>query len=169
MEVIAAIHSRRSIRKYTEKKVSAEQVEMLINAAMSAPSAMNYQPWHFIVFNEDKSLNEIAAAIPHAEMVKSAPLAILICGDTKLDSTIEYIVQDCSAAIQNMLLAAHSFGLGACWIAVYPIKDVMQNVRNYLRLPDNIIPVSLISIGYPAEELPVENRFNPERVRFNRW
>jgi len=167
MDAVEAILSRRSIRKYTSQKISSDLVEELIKAATAAPSANNSQPWHFVIINERQILDSIPEFHPYSSMLYFAPLAIAVCGDSQASSS--YWVQDCSAATENILLAAHARGLGAVWLGIYPIKQRVQSLRELLALPENIIPLSLISLGYPAVSKTPENRLNPARVHFNRW
>ena len=136
---------------------------------MYAPSAMNYQPWHFVVIDEREAIDQIFKINPHAEMAKEAQLAIIVCGDSKLEMNIDYLVQDCSAATQNALLEIHALGLGAVWISSYPNTDTISGIRNYYGLPENIVPVSIISLGFPAEEVTAEERFNKSRIHKNKW
>ncbi|HKJ82199.1 MAG TPA: nitroreductase family protein [Ignavibacteriaceae bacterium] len=169
MDTFEAILNRRSIRKYTNEKISEEKIDKILKAAMYAPSAMNYQPWHFIVINKREAIDQIFNINPHAEMVKSAQLAIIVCGDIKLEMNIDYLVQDCSAATQNSLLAIHELGLGAVWVSSYPNKETIEGIRKYYGLPENIVPVSIISLGYPDEQVSTEDRFNKSRIHNNKW
>ncbi|HAF28968.1 MAG TPA: nitroreductase family protein [Bacteroidales bacterium] len=163
------ILTRRSIRKYTKQEVASNQVDTLIKAGMYAPSASNQQPRHFIVINESDILNKIAEVHPYAKMLKQAQLAILVCGDINLELSKDYWVVDCSAATQNILLAAHELGLGAVWLGIHPREERKSEIRNIFKLPENIQPMSLISIGYPAEEKEMPERFKPERIHYNAW
>ncbi len=167
METIQAINSRRSIRKYTSQKISDELIKKLLTAGMQAPSARNYQPWHFVITNDREILDQIPKLHPYADMMYQATLAILVCGDLKIEKSVEYISLDCSAATQNILLAAHALDLGAVWLGVYPRKDRMKGLKKLFKTPENIIPVSLISCGYPAEKIPPENRYNQSKIHFN--
>jgi nitroreductase len=169
MEAIEAILSRRSIRKYQATPVPEHALHQLLDAAMNAPSSSNGQPWHFVVVSDRKLLDEIPKFHPYSNMLKEAPLAVVVCGDTKLEKTKGVWVQDCSAATQNLLLAACALGLGSVWLGVYPIEERMSGTRNLLALPENIIPLGIIAIGYPGEVKPQANRFNPERVHRNKW
>ena len=169
MEVIEAILTRRSIRKYSREKVTDNQIEIILKAAMYAPSAMNQQPWHFIVIDDHKKLNLIMEVHPYSNMLKEAGLAILVCGDERLQLSKGYWMVDCGAATQNLLLAAHGIGLGAVWLGVHPREERKSGIRKIFHLPDHIQPFSLISIGYPAEEKPVPQRFKPERIHKNQW
>ncbi len=169
MDVLEAIFTRRSIRKYVDIDISKEIVDKLIEAAMYAPSARNLQPWHFVVVNNKETLLGLSKAHPYGSMLKTAKLAILVCGDIEIEKMEDYIVQDCSASTQNILLAAHALGLGAVWLGVHPREQRINNISKVLELPQNIIPVSLISIGYPAEEKQKPRRVIPERIHFNKW
>lgn len=169
MDAMDAILSRRSIRKYTAQPVSDEVIQELLEAAMSAPSAGNEQPWHFIVITERQILNEIPKFHPYSQMLRDAPVAILVCGDERLQKYEGYWVQDCSAATENILIAAQAKGLGAVWLGVYPVKGRVIGLRNLLDIPEHVTPFALISIGYPAEQKPRSNRYDASRVRHNRW
>ncbi|MBZ0198474.1 MAG: nitroreductase family protein [Ignavibacteriaceae bacterium] len=169
METFEAIFNRRSIRKYNNQKISNEQIKKMLEAAMAAPSAMNLQAWQFLVADERSVIESIVKAVPHAEMLKGAGAAILVCADESVEKSITYNMQNTAAAIQNILLAAHALGLGACWIAVHPLEDVEKNVRQLFNLPDTILPVAIISIGYPGEDLKGEDRYIAEKVHFNKW
>ena len=169
MDAIEAILTRRSIRKYIKKEISDENIKEFLEAAMSAPSAGNEQPWHFIIIDDPYLLNEIPSFHNHSQMLKDASLAILVCGDLNLDLHKGMWIQDCSAATQNILIAVHAKGLGAVWLGIYPRDDRMTGMKNLCKLPDNIIPFSLISIGYPAEKKPKSDRYNKSRIYNNTW
>ena len=169
MEVIEAILTRRSIRKYTTQDVPDEQVNILLNAAMHAPSAVNKQPWHFIVFR-DRAISEKTAEFhPNSYMLKNASLGILVCFDKNLQHDKGYGELDCSAATQNILLAAHGMGLGAVWIGVFPREKRMASVHSLFNLPGNIVPFSLIALGYPDEKKHFTGRFREERIHYETW
>lgn len=163
------IFTRRSIRKYTDEKVSEEQVEKLLKAGMAAPSAGNEQPWHFIVLTERDKMVKITDFHQYANMLNEAPVAIMVCGDTSLEKYKGYWVQDCSAATQNILLAAEDEGLGAVWLGVYPIEDRIEGLKEMFDLPETVIPFCVIAIGHPAEEKEPADRYNKERVHYNQW
>lgn len=167
MDAINTILSRRSIRKYTNRPVPQEVIKSMLNAAMHAPTARNIQPWHFVVVDKRATLDLLAEAHPYAKMLKEATLAILVCGDKKLQEMDGYIVQDCSAATQNILLTAHANGLGAVWLGMYPREKRMEDVGQVLNIPEHILPVSLISIGYPDESKDTPERFKADRVHYN--
>jgi nitroreductase len=152
-----------------DQPVSEELVEKLLAAAMQAPSARNQQPWQFVVIDERAVLAEIPGVMPNAAMAARAPLAILVCGDMDLEKSKGYWVVDCAAATQNMLLAAHALGLGACWCGVYPREERMEGLRKLLGLPQNVNAHSLVVIGHPAEQLAADSRYRAERIRHNHW
>lgn len=169
MNTFEVILTRRSIRKYKDKAVPEEDIHDLLKAAMAAPSANNRQPWHFVVIDDRKVLDEIPKFHKYADMLKDAHLAILVLGDQRLEQTEGYVIQDCSAATQNILLAAHSKGLGAVWLGIHPREERMSGMRNLLGLPEHIIPLSLIAIGHPAEKVPQVDRFDEKRIHKNKW
>ena len=168
MDAMEAIFTRRSIREYTKQPVSDEVLKELLEAAMCAPSASNRQPWCFVVINDRKVLNEIPEYHPYAQMLKEAPVAILVCCDSDLQLG-ELGVEDCSAATQNILLAAYAKGLGAVWLGISAAGPVAAATKKLLNLPEHIIPISLISIGYPAEQKPRQDRYRADRVHYNQW
>ena len=169
MEVQEALLNRRSIRNYTDQKISKPEMDTILRAAMYAPSAMNLQAWQFIVIENTVVLLETIKSIHYAEMLKNAAAAILVCGDSAIEKNESWLLQNCSAAIQNILLSAHGLGIGSCWIAIHGMDDVYQNVKTQFKLPENIIPVSLISLGYPDEVVKTEERFKQDKIHFNNW
>ena len=169
METIQAIFTRRSIRKFTEKKIPGEMVIRILETAMYAPSERNTQPWHFIVVNEKQILHKIPSIHPFADMCYEASHAVLVCGDTNIEKLEGYIALNCGAATQNILLAVHDLGLGAVWLGVYPRKERMEPLSKLFSLPENITPVSLVAIGYPAESKNTPDRFMIERIHYNTW
>lgn len=169
METFEAILTRRSIRSYKEKKVQKEFINKMLKAAMYAPSARNYQPWHFVVADDREILDRIPDLHPYAYMVNEAPLGILICGDSKIEKTPEYNAINCAAATQNLLLEAHELGLGAVWLGVYPREERMKNLSSLFSLPEHIIPISLVAAGYPDEMKTAGDRFKYDRVYHNRF
>ena len=170
MDTLDAILTRRSIRKYQDKPVETEKVELLLKAAMFAPSAMNEQPWRFLVINDKTLFPEILKVHPYAAMLNTAPLAILVCGDLNLEKAPGNWVLDCSFASQNILLAAHAIGLGAVFTGVYPEEDRIKALVRLFKLPEKIIPLALIGIGYIDGDSPKPpERFKPERISCNNW
>ncbi len=169
MDALEAILSRRSIRRYTQDPVSDETLKALLEAAMSAPSAGNEQPWHFIVITDRRLLDAIPRFHPYADMLREAQVAILVCGDTERERYKGHWVQDCSAATQNLLLAAHASGLGAVWVGVYPAGERVQRMQKLFGLPAHVIPLALVPLGHPGERIPRVQRFDPARIHLNGW
>ena len=170
--MLETIMTRTSIRQYTDQPVEKEKIEAMLRAGMAAPTAVNAQPWHFVVVSEKAKLGELAAANPRAGMLKSAPLAIVVCGDmTKAleGKGRQFWIQDCSAATENILLAAHAQRLGAVWTALYPMEERMQPVSEALKLPDTLIPLCTVVIGYPAEQPEPKDKWKPENVSYNEF
>jgi nitroreductase len=157
------------VRKYTGVYVTDEQVKTLLEAAMAAPSAHNKQPWHFIIVKDRETLLEIPKFHPYSKMLEQASLAIVVCGDLDLEEGTGFWVQDCSAATENILVAAKAIGLGAVWLGVYPFEPLVKNVKTLLKVPENVTPLCIISVGYPIEEKPPANRYNPERIHQGKW
>jgi nitroreductase len=169
MEAYEAIITRRSIRAYTAEPVSEGLIKELLAAAMSAPSASNRQPWHFLIITERHQLDAMTSILPFGQMLKQAPLAIVICGDRERQPMDGYWVQDCSAATQNILLAAHAKGLGAVWLGVYPREERIQELTRLLGLPEQVPPLAVLSIGYPAEHKEPAGRYDDSRIHRDRW
>lgn len=165
MEVQEALQKRRSIRKYTDEPVSREDIDVLMHAAMSGPSAVNRMPWEFYAVSNPDILNKLQNAARFSKM--NAPLAIVVCGNKSrmLPMQLEpYWVQDCSAATENILLAAVDLGLGSVWCGIYPQKKAAERVSEALGLPDKIIPLNIIYIGHPAEEQPARDQYKDKYV-----
>jgi nitroreductase len=169
MDAIKAILSRRSIRTYKEYPISGEIINTLLKAAVSAPSSGNQQPWHFIVIDDRNILDKIPKFHPHANFIINAQKAILVCGDLNLEIMQGYWMIDCSAATENILIAARALGLGACWLGVYPREKRIENLREMLKIPNNIVPFSLISLGYTDEEQKSVDRLKKQRIHYNNW
>jgi nitroreductase len=169
MDGIKAIITRRSIRKYKKKVISEKIIKKLIEIGMSAPSAGNEQPWHYIIIDNSEILNKITEFHPHSKMLKEAECAILICFDKELEKHKGMAVQDCSASTQNIMIAANAYGIGTVWLGIYPRIQRLKGMKILLNLPNNIIPFSIISLGYPAEKKPSEKRYKLKRIHFNQW
>lgn len=169
MDAFTALVTRRSIRKYADRPVSDDELEKILTAAMLAPSAVNKQPWHFLVIDDAEILSEIPEIHPNAKMATGAPCAILVCGDLELAHGPGYLPQDCAAATENILLAAHALGLGGVWCGIYSRPDRESGFRSLFSLPDTIVPFGLVVLGYPAEKRPQPDRYQPDRVHRNAW
>lgn len=164
-----AILNRKSIRKYTDMKVSDEIVEELLRSGMAAPSAANEQPWEFIVLRDKEVMRKITEVHPYSKMLLNATVAIIVCGDQSKEIFKDFWVQDCSAATENILLAAQDKGLGAVWLGVYPMKERVDAIKELLNLPNSVIPLCIIPVGYPDEQKQPTDRFNKERIHYDRW
>jgi nitroreductase len=164
-----SLFGRRSIRHYTKEPVSQDTIEQLLKAAMAAPSAGNQQPWHFVVIQDRKILDEIPNIHPYARMTTEASVAILVCGDLRNEKHPGFWVQDCSAATENILIEACEIGLGAVWVGLYPNEQRVNSFRKLLTIPDQVIPMSLIPIGYPMEHKPPSERYDTAKIHHNRW
>ncbi len=166
-DAISVIHSRKSVRKYTEQQVSKEQLETAIRAAMAAPTARNQQPWRFVVITQKEALNQLAEVAPNGKMLKEASAAIIVCGDSERffpGEAESYWVQDCSASNQNLLLAIESMGLGAVWIGVHPISERINALKNVVELPPTWQPLCINAIGYPTGAEKPKNKWKPENI-----
>ena len=170
-EKLGFIFGRRSIRAYTSAEVSQEAVHKLLEAAMAAPSAVGKDPWRFVVIRQRQTLVRLAAELPNGQMLAGAALGIAVCGDLQAahDQQLSYLLQDCSAAIENLLLCAHLLGLGACWLGVHPREQRIKALATILSLPPSVIPVACISIGHPAVNPQPRTRFNPLYVHSEQW
>jgi nitroreductase len=171
LDTITAIMTRRSIRDYTSHPVPEDLVKLLVEAGMCAPSAFNERSSEFIVINDRKVLDEIFNIIAKAKQIKRATMAIMICGNTGKEKFPGqgFWQLDGSVAAENILLAAHAVGLGAVWTAIYPYEDRMAAVKKLMQLPEEVQPLCIIPIGYPAEKKFRELRFEPARYHQNKW
>jgi nitroreductase len=168
MDAMHAILTRRSVRRYTQEEVSEETVEALLKAAMSAPTATG-EAWDFVVIRDRKLLDAVTGFHHHAKMLKEARVGIAVCGDPTREALKGRWPLDCAAATENILIAANALGLGACWVGIYPVEERMQGLRDLLSVPEHVVPLSIVSIGYPAEEKAPSSRYRPERVHHDRW
>ena len=171
MDALEAVFTRRSVRQYTDEPVSDQAIETILRAAMQSPSAANMQPWHFVVINDRRLIDRIPDFHPYSSFLREAPVAIVVCGDLERDRLLDasYWVQGCSAATQNLLLAAHAIGLGSVWLGVYPRRERIEGLHRLLQLPDNLVPLNIVSLGHPAEPPAQVDRFDPSRVSRNIW
>jgi nitroreductase len=165
------IFSRRSIRKYQEREVPEEMINDLLEAAMAAPSAVAKDPWHFIVVQSREILDRITEVLPNGKMLREAPVAFIVCGDLNKAhlQELSYMLQDLSAAVENILIAANALELGTCWLGVHPREDRQAGIRQIFDLPENIIPMCGIAIGWPAEQPEARTRYLQERVHLEKW
>ncbi|MGD9581685.1 MAG: nitroreductase family protein [Vampirovibrionia bacterium] len=166
--MIDQIISRRSIRKYTDEPVSKEDLNEILKAAMYAPSANNQQAWQFVILDDHSIMDQIIDVHKGAEPIRKAPAAIVICAD-KNGPNKDYLTIDATIATQNILLAAHSLGLGACWLAIYPREPRIEKLQELCQLPEHIMPFACVSLGHPAEKIETPDRFKKEKIHYNIW
>lgn len=168
--MLKEIAERQSIRKFTKQEVEKEKIEDLLKAAMRAPTARNTQSWRFMVVTNREALDSMTDLQPYTSMMKTAACAILVMGDTSVTSPreYEYIYVDAAAAVENILLEAVHIGLGACWCAIGPNPERIQNFRQYYGVDERYIPVAAIAIGYPDEQKEIQDRYDPAKVTWYR-
>lgn len=160
------IFARKSVRAYLDKEVEKEKIDWMLRAGMAAPSGKDIRPWEFVLVTDRVALDSMAAALPYAKMLTQARYAIVVCGDVAQSS---YWYLDCSAAAQNILLAAEAQGLGAVWTAAYPYEDRIRVVRKYTELPGNIVPLCVIPFGYPATAQEPKQKFDEKKIHYDKF
>ncbi|MBM9612995.1 nitroreductase family protein [Desulfobulbus rhabdoformis] len=168
---LTSLFARRSIRKYTQEPIPAPLINDLLEAAMAAPSAMGKNPWQIVALQTRESIDKLAFCLPNGKMLAGATAALLVCGDINQahDKELSFLLQDTSAAIENILLAASMLGLGACWLGIHPREERIEAVRTTFCLPEGILPVAGISLGWPDEEKEPRTRLQAEQVHFEQW
>jgi nitroreductase len=170
--VLDIIHSRRSVRRYSGKSVSREDMETLVRAGMAAPSSRDTRHWYFIVIDDAEMIKKLVDGLPYAKMLSSAMHAIIVASDlTQAHGGVEteYWVQDCSAAVENVLLAAQSIGIATCWTAAYPRPERVAFVKEVLGIPENVMPLCVIAVGYSAGDDKPRDKFDSNRIFWNKW
>jgi nitroreductase len=170
-DTLTVIHSRKSVRHFTGQDVGKELLDKILRAGMAAPTAVNKQPWSFVVVSDRKTLDNLKEGLPFAKMLDKAGAAIIVCAipEKAYGQKFEYAVIDSTCAGENILLAAEALGLGAVWTAAYPEKDRMDFVRKTLNIPDNVIPLNVIPIGYPTGEDKPKDKFKSENIHWEKW
>lgn len=170
-EQLGLFLGRRSIRSYEAKPIGDKEIDAMLRAAMAAPSACATDPWRFVVVRDSAMLQRIAEGLPNGKMLGSAGAGIVVCGDQSAahDHQLSYMLQDCSAAIENILLAAHALGLGACWLGVHPRTERVAHVAEVLDIPEPVIPLACLAVGYPAERRESRTRYRKEYVHHEKW
>lgn len=169
--VIDNIMTRTSIRQFTNQPIAKDTLISIVKAGMAAPSAVNLQPWSFIVIDEPEALKRLNEVHPHANL-KTATASIVVCGlldKTDNETVRAYWVQDCSAATENILLAAHAYGIGAVWCGVYPNEERIPSVKEVLEIPENVMPLNIITMGYPAENPEPKDKFKTDNIHYQKW
>ena len=168
--ILDTIFSRRSIRIYDRKKLDKNILTDLLKAAMAAPSGSNSRPWEFVVVTDEDKINFLRSKIKYGNF--NAPAIIIVCANLAIaanESAHRYWVQDCSAATENLLIAAAGLGLGTCWVASYPKEDVMGLLHETLGIPEDVFPLNLIYVGYPAEEKAPRTQYEEARVHWETY
>ncbi len=170
-DAITVIHSRKSVRNYTGQHVDKEQLEIIVRAGMAAPTAVGRQPWSFIAITDRATINILQQGLPYAKMLGKAGAAIVVCAipEKAAGQIVEYAIIDSACASENILLAAEALGLGAVWTAAYPDNERMDFVRKTLNIPDSVIPLNVIPIGYPTGEDKTKDKFKPENIHWEKW
>jgi len=170
-DAITVIHSRKSVRNFTGQSVEKEKLDKILKAAMAAPTAVNKQPWSFVVVTERKTLDTLKDGLPYAKMLGQAGAAIIVCAipGKAHDKMVEFAIIDSALAGENILLAAEALGLGATWTAAYPYKDRMDIVRRALNIPDAVIPLNVIPIGYPKGVDKPKDKYKAENIHWQKW
>ena len=170
MDTLKAIMSRRSIRKFKDTPVSNDQIKVILESALQAPSAGDGRPWHFIVINDRQKLNAIADKVDGGNaMFKEAQVAILIVADPEIEGFPGFYPQDCSCAAQNLQLATHELGLGTVWIALWSVKPRLDGLKQIINIPENLVPFAIFPIGVPNEELGEDYRYDESKIHYNNW
>lgn len=166
-QTLETIFNRKSVRKYTERPVEKEKLETLVRAGMAAPSSRDRRPWEFVIVTDRDLLDKMGDGLPLAHMLKETKQAIIVCGDTVKSENAWQL--DCSAAAQNILLAAESMGLGAVWTAAYPYPERMKIIQDALQLPEHILPLTVIPLGYPTGIEKPKDKYNKKQIHYNGW
>ena len=169
--LLAPLFARRSVRRFLDKPIAPGIIQDVLEAAMAAPSANAKDPWEIIVVQQPEQLARIAAGLPYGKMLAGAPAGFVVCGDLQRVNGphLSYLLQDCSACLENLLLALSMLGLGGVWLGVHPREDRIAHLRGLFSLPDHILPVGVVAAGYPAETPPPRTRFTGQRVHRERW
>lgn len=169
--VFKNIYDRRSIRFFKDRVLSPAQVDTLLRAAMAAPTGRDRRPWRFVVVDQRAALDTMGAHLPYAAMLIKAPMAIVVCGERtpRVPEAEDLWPYDCSAATENLLLMAQAMGLGAVWTAVHPYPDRVALVKRVLRLPENVIPLNVVPVGYPDDPAQPKRKYDRDNIHYNTW
>jgi nitroreductase len=169
MEVLEALMTRCSIRRFDARPVGQQQVQRMLDVLFRSPSAGDARPWQFAVIDRRDLLDRLETAMPKCEMLQTSPLGILICAEPARELIPGFWPQDCSAATENLLLAVHGLGLGGVWIGLHPVAERERAVREIIGVPEGLVPFALVAIGYAAEQPKLESRYDATRVHWNGW
>jgi nitroreductase len=170
-DTLSVIHARKSVRSFTGDSVAKGDLERIVKAGMAAPTAVNMQPWSFVVITDSGKLDALAAGLPYAKMLTKAGAAIVVCTEPAkaFDKNKDFAVIDASLAGENILLAIEALGFGGVWTAAYPYDDRMNHVRSVLKIPRDVIPLNVIAVGVPSGSEKPKNKYRPERIRWDKW
>lgn len=168
---LACIFGRRSIRKYQPRPVDHHDLAAILEAAMAAPSAKGCDPEDFIVVSDPQRKDQLAKILPNGAFMTGAPVVVVVCGSPAraAHEKLSYAIQDCSACIENMLIAAHQLGMGGCWLGIHPMEERIAAVKGFLELPDGTVPVGAVVLGWPAEKKPARTRYDAGKVHLEKW
>lgn len=169
MDVLDAIFTRRSVRGFTGELISEDQLTTILKAGFQAPSAHNQQPREYIVLRDKDIIEQIPKFHPYTKMLPKAGCGIVVCGNKEKRVETGFLALDCSASIQNMLLAAHGLGLGAVWCGLYPIPELIESISDLLGLPEHIIPISMVVVGVKNEEINQKDRYDESSIHYDKW
>jgi nitroreductase len=169
MEVLETIFTRRCICRFTAEPVTDKELDTVLRAGFQAPSAHNGQPWEFIIIKDKEKFERISKFHPYAKMVPQAQVCVIVCGNENRQKTTGFMIEDCSAAIENMLLAAHGMNLGAVWCGLYPVPKLTKEMKKLCSLPDFVIPVGMIVLGHKGEEKAPTDRYDAAKIHSEIW
>lgn len=169
--VLDLIFSRRSVRAYREADVPDALIHDILEAAMAAPSAVARDPWHFVAVKDKAVLRQLTEGLPNGQMLADATVGIVVCGEQKAahDEKLSYLLQDCSAAVENILIAASALGLGACWLGVHPRDERVLHVQKVLEIPETVTPIAVVAIGWPRGKPKPRTRYDQSKVHYEQW
>lgn len=170
-DALTVIRERKSVRSFTGKPISKDVIDKILRAAMAAPAAIHLLPWKFIVVTDKSTLQALADGLPFARMIVKAGTAIVVCAvpEEAAMNSEAFAILDCTCASENILLAAEAFDLGAVWTAVYPNKELMDFVRKELNIPQDVIPLNVIPVGYPTGEEEAQDKYDPRNIHWEKW
>ena len=170
-DTLTVIHERKSVRNFTGEAVDKVQLETIVRAGMAAPTAVNKQPWSFVIISDRAQMDKLTAVLPYAKMLAKAGAAIVVCAEPKraYEEKTEFAIIDASLAGENILLAAEALNLGSVWTAAYPDPDLMAHVRNALGIPADVIPLAVMPVGHPTGEDKPKNKYNKDKIHWSRW
>ena len=170
-DTFSVIHARKSVRNFTGAPVNKADLEKILKAGMAAPTAVNMQPWSFVVITERKILDDLAAGLPYAKMLTKAGAAIIVCteSDKAYEKSKDMAIIDASLAGENILLAIEALDLGGVWTAAYPYPDRVKHVKTVLKIPEEVIPLNVIAIGVPVGQDKPKDKYKKEKIHWEKW